>query len=52
MKTTKFLSLLLITALSLSSCGDDEDEPITETNSNRNNTVVCKDADRLEFPHL
>ena len=49
----RFLYLTVI-LISFTACGgsDDEDEPITETNSNRNNTAVCKDADRLEFPHL
>ena len=51
LKRFLYLTVILIT---FTACGgsDDEDEPITETNSNRNNTAVCKDADRLEFPHL
>ena len=60
MKTTKFLSLLLITALSLSSCGDDEDQIINsggrssgaDTNSNKNTSGPAEAKYRYEFPKL
>ena len=60
MKTTKILSLLLTAALSLSSCGDDEDQIINsggrssgaDTNSNKNTSGPAEAKYRYEFPKL
>ena len=60
MKTTKILSLLLTAALSLSSCGDDDDQIINsggrssgaDTNSNKNTSGPAEAKYRYEFPKL
>ena len=62
MKTTKILSLLLIAALSFSSCGDDGEDIIIKpggggsseagTNSNKNTSGPAEAKYRYEFPKL
>lgn len=60
MKTTKFLSLLLTATLTLSSCGDDNEDIIIsvgskitgKTNSNKNTSGPTEAQTRYEFPKV
>ncbi len=54
MKNNFLPSLLGCLLLVFTACGNDDDEniPAEDRNDNKNNTSVCQEASRLEFPHL